>query len=297
MKNLNVEDPLVYADEVPTEHYFGGIPIIEYLNNKEAIGDFEMQIPLIDAYNTLMSDRVNDKDQFIDSILALYGAIMGDDTKETQEALKKLREEKLLELPIDAKAEYLNRQMDEGGAETLRKAIKEDIYTFSHVPNLTDANFAGQASGVALEYKLLGLEMLTKTKERHYRQGLRKRIKLYCNFLGLKQISIDAGEIVPTFTRALPKNLQELAGIVSMLQNRVSEKTLLNLLPFVEDPDGEIKAVQDQKEESVRLQQESFNIRPNTPPDIDDEDETDEEEAVKKTEEKAVIKRREEVKE
>ena len=297
VKNLNVEDPLVYADEVPTEHYFGGIPIIEYLNNKEAIGDFEMQIPLIDAYNTLMSDRVNDKDQFIDSILALYGAIMGDDTKETQEALKKLREEKLLELPIDAKAEYLNRQMDEGGAETLRKAIKEDIYTFSHVPNLTDANFAGQASGVALEYKLLGLEMLTKTKERHYRQGLRKRIKLYCNFLGLKQISIDAGEIVPTFTRALPKNLQELAGIVSMLQNRVSEKTLLNLLPFVEDPDGEIKAVQDQKEESVRLQQESFNIRPNTPPDIDDEDETDEEEAVKKTEEKAVIKRREEVKE
>lgn len=273
----DAQDPFIFSDEAPQEHHFGQIPIIEYLNNKEALGDFEMQISLIDAYNNLMSDRVNDKDQFIDSILALYGAILGDTTEETKEALETLRQEKLLELPIDAKAEYLTRQMDEGGAETLRKAIKEDIYTFSHVPNLTDANFAGQASGVALEYKLLGLEMLTKTKERHYRQGLRKRIKLYCNFLGLKQISINAGEIVPTFTRALPKNLQELAGIVSMLQNRVSEKTLLNLLPFVEDPDGEIETVKEQKEEAVQMQRDTFDIRPNTLPEFDEDDEVGDE--------------------
>ena len=69
--------------ETPEPHYFGGIQIIEYLNNKEGIGDFEQQIPLIDAYNALMSDRVTDKDQFIDAILVLYGAIMGDDTEET----------------------------------------------------------------------------------------------------------------------------------------------------------------------------------------------------------------------
>ena len=60
-----------------------GIPVIEYLNNKLAIGDFELQIPLIDAYNALMSDRITDKEQFIDAILALYGALLGDeDTKD-----------------------------------------------------------------------------------------------------------------------------------------------------------------------------------------------------------------------
>ena len=56
--------------EEPVPHYLGEIPIIEYLNNKLAIGDFELQIPLIDAYNALMSDRITDKEQFIDSILA-----------------------------------------------------------------------------------------------------------------------------------------------------------------------------------------------------------------------------------
>lgn len=38
--------------EPAVPHYLGEITIIEYLNNKLAIGDFELQIPLIDAYNS-----------------------------------------------------------------------------------------------------------------------------------------------------------------------------------------------------------------------------------------------------
>lgn len=261
--------------EEPVEHFFGEPQIIEYLNNKEAIGDFEQQIPLIDAYNILMSDRINDKEQFIDAVLVLYGALMGDDEEETSEAVKQLRKEKLLELPLDAKAEYLIRQMDENGAEVLRKALKEDIYNFSHVPNFMDENFAGNVSGVAMEYKLLGLEMITKVKERHYKKGLRKRIRLYCNFLNMKAILLEAGSIMASFSRALPKNLQELAQIVANLSNNVSARTLLKLLPFVEDPDHEIEEVQKQKDEEVKRQQELFSQGQNTPPEFEDEEEED----------------------
>lgn len=287
---LNIENsPDVEGtiNEKPEPHYFGEVPIIEYLNNKEGIGDFEQQIPLIDAYNTLMSDRVNDKEQFIDALLVLYGSILGDDEEETSEAAKKLREEKLLELPVDAKAEYLTRQMDENGVEILRKAIKEDIYMFSHVPNLSDENFVGNSSGVAMEYKLLGLEMLTKVKERNYKKGLRKRIRLYCNFLGMKAIALEAGSITPSFSRSLPKNLQELAGIVYNLKDVVSMKTLLKLLPFVEDPDFEIEEVQKQADESIKRQQALFGSSPNTPPDQEvDLDGEDEEEGMTGKEEK-----------
>lgn len=265
--------------EKPTEHFFGEPQIIEYLNNKEGIGDFEQQIPLIDAYNVLMSDRINDKEQFIDAVLVLYGAILGDDEEETTEAQKKLRENKLLELPEDAKAEYLSRQMDEAGVEVLRKAIKEDIYNFSHVPNFMDENFAGNVSGVAMEYKLLGLEMLTKVKERQYKKGLRKRIRMYCNFLNMKALKLEAGSIMPSFSRALPKNLQELAQIVANLQNNVSARTLLKLLPFVEDPDYELEEVEKQKAEAVKHQQELFSMGANTAPQFDDEDEEEPEEA------------------
>ena len=76
-----------------------------------------------------------------------------------------------------------------------------------------------------------------------------------------------------TFSRALPKNLQELAQIVQNLKDSVSARTLLKLLPFVEDPDYEIEEVEKQKEEDVRRQQELFSQGANTPPDETEEEE------------------------
>lgn len=264
-------EPIPLTEE-PTPHNLGYASIVEYKNNKDNIGDFEQQISLIDAYNTLMSDRVNDKEQFIDALLVIYGAILGDNADETTEAMEKLRKEKLLELPEDAKAEYLSRTLDEAGVETLRKAIKEDIYTFSHVPNLTDEHFVGNSSGVAMEYKLLGLEMITKIKERYYKKGLRKRIAIFCHFLGIKQIVINANSIIPVFSRSLPKNIQELATTIQNLKGTVSQKTLLQLLPFVESPEDEIKDVKKENEEEAERQRKIFGSEPNTSPDEESDD-------------------------
>lgn len=135
-------------NEEVEEHNLGQVPIIEYRNNHFAIGDYEQQISLIDAYNSLMGNRVNDKEQAVESILVLYGAQLADNLEDAREAMSILAEEGLLELPTDAKADFLKNALDENATEILRKALKEDIYTFSHVPNLTDENFAGNSSGV-----------------------------------------------------------------------------------------------------------------------------------------------------
>ena len=79
-----------------------------------------------------------------------------------------------------------------------------------------------------------------------------------------------------TFSRALPKNLQELSQIVANLKGNVSAKTLLKLLPFVEDPDYEIEEVERQKAEDVKRQQELFGAGANTPPNFEDEEEEEE---------------------
>lgn len=235
------------------QHQLGYVPLVEYKNNRFAIGDFEQQIGLIDAYNTMTSDRINDKEQFIDAVLVLYGALLADDETATGEAMSELQTEKLLQLPSDARAEYLVRQLDESGMEVLRDALKEDIYTFSHVPNLTDENFAGNSSGVAMEYKLLGLEMLTKTKERWYRRGLRKRIKIFLRFIGLKGSALEEKDIEPVFTRSLPKNLLEISQIISNLSGEVSSRTLIAQIPFVKNAEEELEALKAEKEENKAL--------------------------------------------
>ena len=256
-------------------HHLGQIPIIEYKNNNFAIGDYEQQISLIDAYNSLMGNRVNDKEQAIESILVLYGAQLGDTPEETHKAMSILNEEGLLELPMDAKADFLKNMLDDGATEILRKALKEDIYTFSHVPNLTDEKFAGNSSGVAMEYKLLGLEMITKIKEANYKRGLRQRISIFAKYLGLQQIALDANSIVPQFSRGLPKNLLELSQVINNLEGKVTLRQLISLLPFVEDPDAELEELEEEKEKN--MERVPFFNQVNTKP---NEKVTDEERGV-----------------
>lgn len=241
-----------YVKKLDVEpHHLGQIPIIEYKNNNFAIGDYEQQISLIDAYNSLMGNRVNDKEQAIESILVLYGAQLGDTPEETHKAMSILNEEGLLELPMDSKADFLKNLLDEGATEILRKALKEDIYTFSHVPNLTDEKFAGNSSGVAMEFKLLGLEMITKTKEANYKRGIRQRIAIFAHYLGMQQIALEAHSIVPQFSRGLPKNLLELSQVINNLEGKVSLRQLISLLPFVEDPDAELEELEEEKEKNM----------------------------------------------
>lgn len=271
MTILNVDEPQDMNEE-PERHFYGDVQIIEYQNNKLAIGDFELQIPLIDAYNALMSDRVNDKEQFIDAILAVYGTLLGDDEEDengetgTDKAMEALKKKKLVELPDGTKMEYVTRTFDESGVEILRKAIEQDIHKFSHIPCMTDESFAGNVSGVAMEFKLLGMENITKIKTRYYKKGLRKRIRLFNNFLTYRGILVDATGITPVFTRAMPKNLLEISQIIANLWGKVSKRTLLSQIPFVTDVEGEVEAVEKEAEEALKQQQTMFGLGSNEPP-------------------------------
>ena len=289
---LNIENNSDYqpTTEPAVPHYLEEIPVIEYLNNKLAIGDFELQIPLIDAYNALMSDRVTDKEQFIDAILAIYGTLLADDeiedengekTDGLEQAMKRIKRRKVMEIPEGAKAEYLTRTFDESGVEVLKKAIEQDIHKFSHIPCMTDESFGGNVSGVAMEFKLLGMENITKIKTRYYKKGLRKRIRIFCNFLSLQGKTVDPTGITMTFTRALPKNLLEISQIVSNLWGKVSRKTLLSQIPFVDNVDDALEALDQEREENMKRQQEVFGLQ-SAPPDGEDPDETEKKDDPKK---------------
>lgn len=254
--------------DTPQANPFGMVPMYEFQNDEEGIGDFEGVITLIDAYNTLQSDRVNDKEQFVNAILAIYGAVLGDSSTEKKETWEQINRNGVMEMDADARAEYLTRQLSESDVELLRKAIKEDIHQMSQIPNMSDENFSGNASGVAMSYKLLGFEQKTKIKERYFREGLKYRNKLFLRILGIKGgASIDESKIEIVFKRSLPSNLTELAQLVSTLDGVVPTETLLAQLPFVKDPKAAAEEMDKQKQESVQRQQQLFAASANTPPD------------------------------
>ena len=226
-------------------NYFGGVQIIEYKNNRERQGDFEQLIPLIDAYNVLQSDRVNDKEQFVDAFLFLSGIDLD------SEQAKKLREERILMGYEGADARYLDKIMRENDIEILKNSLKEDIHRFSQVPDLSDEAFAGNLSGVAIKYKLMGFEQSTKNKERYFAKSLKKRLELYINFLSLTKSmeKIPVHKIDIAFTRNLPVNELEVSQMIQNLTGVVTNETLLTQLSFVSDPKEENEKLSKEREE------------------------------------------------
>lgn len=210
-----------------TSHFFGGVPMVEYWNGEDERGDFEGVLTLIDAYDRLQSDRINDKSQFVDALLLLYGCTMETDERGRTPG-QQLREDKLLALPdSDARAEWLCKQMGEADVEVLKKALAADIHKLSMVPDLSDERFGGNESGVAMRYKLLGLEQLTQIKERWFREALRQRLKLFAAFLAVRGApELDADSVRMVFSRSLPVNGLEEAELLNKLRGLVDEDAL-----------------------------------------------------------------------
>ncbi len=242
--------------EVASEpHYFGGVPIVEYWNDEDERGDFEWVLPLIDAYDALQSDRINDKEQFVNALLVLTGCTLETDER-GREPWRQLREDKALCLPdSQAKAEYLARQMNEADVEVLRRALAGDIHKLSMVPDLSDESFAANASGVAMRYKLWGLEQLVNAKQRWFIEGLRERLKLMANYMELRGFPrLDVAGVEIGLTRAMPANLLEQAQIAKLARESeaASAETRVRLL----HGDGEWTE-QEVSAEAKRIQEET----------------------------------------
>ncbi len=219
-----------------THHYLGDIPMIEYRNNEEEQGDFEQLISLIDAYNVLMSDRVNDKEQFVESFLFLKNIEI--DSKQA----KKLREERvLMGYDGNSSAQYLSKVMSEADIKVLADDLKQDIHRFAMVPDLSDQQFGTNLSGVAIKYKLMCFEQQIRNKERYFAKALKKRFELYVNYYSLKgsmqYVPVHCIDVV--FTRNMPVNELEVSQMIQNLSGIATSETLLSQLSFVSDPEEE----------------------------------------------------------
>lgn len=243
-----------------TPHYFGGVPMVEYWNGDDERGDFECVLPLIDAYDVLESDRINDKQQFVDAMLVLTGCTLDVDERGRTPG-QQLREDKMLSLPDNqASAQYLTNTLHESDIDILRNAINEDIHKYAMVPDLSDKNFAANASGVAMRYKLLGLEYLTSVKEQWFREGLRTRLKLIANVLSVQgSAAIDVNDIEISMPRSMPANVLEMAQIASTLKT-AGAASVETLVRTVHD-DWANDAVETETEAIRRESDQFFNQR------------------------------------
>ena len=229
---------------------FDGVPIIEYPNNKYHSGDFEGVISLVDAYNKSQSLSIDDMEDFTNAFLAFKGFGFADDDNRKKE-IHDMREMKVLLLPSDGDVSWLVKDINDSFVENIKNRLKSDIHKFSNVPDMTDENFSANASGVAIKYKLIGLEQIRSRKERLFKKAAQRRIELIFGVNSLLNNNFDFRDIELTFSDNIPANVKEMAEIVNSLTGIVSQSKLLSLLPFISDPRDEMEMIKKENEDSI----------------------------------------------
>ncbi len=221
------------------EHFFGTVPVNFYRNNRTMTGDFEPVLTLVDAYNKLQSECVNDFELFADSYLAISG--MGGTTAEDME---KLRRERVLLLDDGGDAKWLTKSVNDVYIENLKTRIAKDIYRFSGTVDISETDIGGiTASGTAMKYRLVNFENRVAVTEKFFRRGLVNRFRIIGSVYRMMGRRFDASSLRVTFTRNLPGNWEAATELAVKLDGIVSKKTLLELLPFVDSADTELERI------------------------------------------------------
>lgn len=250
----------------PAPHGFGRVPIIEYRNNKECIGDYEGILELQDAYNSLMSDRQDNQDSFSQAMLVLTGTAIGSTPEEIEDGKAILKKHKVLHLDEDSAAAYLTKTTDEAGVQVLADQLASDIHKFAMVPDLSDEQFSGNASGVAMAYKLFGTDQVVSRKHAQMQKGFTRRCKLYDYRINNPTMSpayepqADIENMAIEFNLNAPQDLSYMATSVSTLVGCgvMSKETARTIISDIPDPEAEAERVEAEQRASLEATRDTY---------------------------------------
>ena len=239
-----------FINEEP--HYFGQCPAnIFYLPDEKSI--FDCIMSLQDSVNELLSDEIDDYSAFCDAYLALVGVDCDN------EDIALMKQNRVLVLPEGAVAQWLTKNANDAQVENILKRLHDDIYRIAQMPDFCSETFVGGvSSGIALRFRLTGMENRAGRIEALMKQALQRRIELICGIASLKLGEEVFRDIQITFKRNIPNDETQVYQMVNMLKGTVSDETLLGQLPFISDVNADLERVKEQKANNIELY--SFGI-------------------------------------
>ena len=236
---------LLYKSEEP--HYFGQCPAnIFCLPDEKSI--FDCIISLQDSVNELVSAEIDDYSAFCDAYLTLEGVDADTDD------IMSMKENRVLLLPTGAKAAWLTKNANDAQVENILKRAHESIYRVAQCPDFSSESFVGGvSSGIAIQYRLTGMETRAGKIEGEMKKALQRRIEIICGIASLKLGEEVFRDIEISFKRNIPEDIASIATMINSLKGSVSDATLIGQLPFVSDVNAELEALKEQKQANMSL--------------------------------------------
>lgn len=224
-------------------HDIGDVPFIPFYNNDANTNDLVMYKDLIDQYDNVMSGFANDLEDIQEVIFVLrnYG---GEDLNTFLSELKRYKAIKVedgvtgdrggvetmsIEIPVEARVKFL-------------ELIRKQIFVSGQGIDPEPEKF-GNASGVALKYQYSLLEIKAGLMETEFRAAFGKLLRIVFRYLNLDE-NMNVQQI---YFRNTIENDQELAAIARDSVGIISDRTIVQNHPWVEDGEAEIKQIKEER--------------------------------------------------
>ena len=135
------------------KHNFGMVTLTEYPCNPNYMGAFEPVVPLLDAYNLTLSNKLDGIEQFVQALMVFDGVDI------SREDFLELKDLGAIKLPATQNAGggkklyYLNEQLDQSQTQTVIDGMYKHILRIVGMPSQGDGNTSDSSNNGAMIIK------------------------------------------------------------------------------------------------------------------------------------------------
>ena len=251
------------------DHALGIIPIIEYPANTARLGVFETVLPLLDAINTVASNRLDGIEQFIQAFIKFVNC---DITAEDFEKLKDLGAIKVKSSEgMQADVDIVTNELNQMQTQTLVDYLYQTVLTIVGMPSMSNGSTSDSSNNgaVILKNGWQGAETRAKDSELMYKGAEQHTLKLILRIIrdtqGLSDelYSLKLKDIALQFTRRNYENIQSKAQVLtSMLgQDKIHPRLAFAHCGMFTDPEDAYRISAEYSEEQSQKALEMARVQ------------------------------------
>ena len=201
-------------------HGLGWIPIIEYPANNARLGSFETVIPVLNAINTVASNRIDGVEQFVQSLMKFTNCEIDKETFATLQQMGAISIKSQDGKTADV--EILTQELNQQQTQTLVDYMYQTVLTICGMPNRNGGGSSTSDTGAAslLRDGWTMAEARAKDSELMFKRSEREMLKIVLRICSLTtDVSLKLSDIETKFTRRNYENIQTKAQVLCEMLN------------------------------------------------------------------------------
>ncbi len=228
-----------------TAHALGMIPIFEYPANNARQGAFEIVLPLLDAINTVASNRMDGIEQFIQAFIKFINC---DITAEDFDKLKDMGAIKVKSVDgQQADVDLVTNELNQMQTQTLVDYLYQTVLTVCGMPNRNGGSSTSDTgSAVVLRDGWSSAETRAKDSELMFKRAEQESLKLILRIIrdtrGLSDAlyGLKLKNISMQFTRRNYENVQSKSQVLTTMlqQNKIHPRLAFEHCGLFSDPES-----------------------------------------------------------